>query len=366
MGTQRAFSNTEDTEFERWGPPLVDADWHALCQAIYTGIEGKEWEELYCHYRDMSKATGAKKPNESEQAKALWAMKADWDRGEESYDPARKEHILGKKKKRLDLWEEHLKDPIAALAKALECLENLFQCWLLVRSLVASRGDCNGLQYCGREDFAKYVRRALLGRRLALLGPMGGGALAHIIQFLERPEVVRAARRALLLHREGAGGSHEGSAVQALRLCGNAQGVCADWLTPFGSRREAGSSGSQSPDLGDMWRYGCPKSLDWGSDGESWSASEGLSSSDSREHNVESLALNVIGQSWLGEKVSLFLEAWELARVALSCHIALDMCQCLRPCSWVAAMEACHSKESPSPWTGCDSKGEVREIEVTS
>ena len=29
-----------------------------------------------------------------------------------------------------------------------------------------------------------------------------------------------------------------------------------------------------------------------------------------------------------GEKISLFLEDWELARVALSCHIALDMlCQ---------------------------------------
>ena len=41
------------------------------------------------------------------------------------------------------------------------------------------------------------------------------------------------------------------------------------------------------------------------------------------EHNVESLALNVIGQSWSGEKVSFFLEDWKLARVALSCHIAL-------------------------------------------
>ena len=26
---------------------------------------------------------------------------------------------------------------------------------------------------------------------------------------------------------------------------------------------EAGSSGSQSPDLGDMWRHGCPKSPEW-------------------------------------------------------------------------------------------------------
>ena len=30
--------------------------------------------------------------------------------------------ILGRTKTGLDLWEEHLKDPIVALAKALECL----------------------------------------------------------------------------------------------------------------------------------------------------------------------------------------------------------------------------------------------------
>ena len=51
--TQRAFTNTEHIEFERWGPPLVDADWHAFCQAIYNKIEGKEWEELYCHCRKI-------------------------------------------------------------------------------------------------------------------------------------------------------------------------------------------------------------------------------------------------------------------------------------------------------------------------
>ena len=39
--------------------------------------------------------------------------------------------------------------------------------------LVASRGGCNGLQYCGREDFAKEVGRALMGRRLVLPGPVG-------------------------------------------------------------------------------------------------------------------------------------------------------------------------------------------------
>ena len=67
---------------------------------------------------------GAKKPSESQKAKALWAMKAAKDRVEEFYDPARKENILGKNKTRLELWEEHLKDPIIALDTALKCLEN--------------------------------------------------------------------------------------------------------------------------------------------------------------------------------------------------------------------------------------------------
>ena len=89
---------------------------------------------------------------------------------------------------------------------------------------------------------------------------------------------------------------------------------------------EDGSSGSRSPDLGDVWRYGRPKSPDW--DVESWTESEGTSSSDQRGHNVENFALNVLRQDQPGEKISLFLEDWELARVALSCHIALDMlCQ---------------------------------------
>ena len=39
----------------------------------------------------------------------------------------------------------------------------------------------------GAEMFAKDVGRALLGRRLALPGPMGCCAFAHIIQLLECP-----------------------------------------------------------------------------------------------------------------------------------------------------------------------------------
>ena len=75
---------------------------------------------------------------------------------------------------------------------------------------------------------------------------------------------------------------------------------------------EDGSSGSLSLDLGDMCKYGCG----------------GESGSDFRAHNVKSLGLHVIGLNWSGEKISLFLEDWELGRVALSCHIALEtLCQ---------------------------------------
>ena len=62
--------------------------------------------------------------------------------------------------------------------------------------VVASRGGCNGLQFCGCQDFAKYVGRALLGKRLGLPGPMGRCAFAHVIQLLECPREVWATQRA--------------------------------------------------------------------------------------------------------------------------------------------------------------------------
>ena len=95
----------------------VDADWYAFCQALYKGIEGTDWEDMYDSYKVMSKALGVKKPQEAQKTKALWAMKAAKDRKEKFYDPARKQNILGRNKTRLELWEEHLTDPIVALDK---------------------------------------------------------------------------------------------------------------------------------------------------------------------------------------------------------------------------------------------------------
>ena len=54
-------------------------------------------------------------------------MKAAKGSGEEYYYPDRKDNILERNKTRLELWEEHLKDPIVALDKALKCVES--SCW---------------------------------------------------------------------------------------------------------------------------------------------------------------------------------------------------------------------------------------------
>ena len=128
MGVPKPFQmsciNVDHVAEDRWGPPLVDADWHPFCQATSEGIERSEWEELYEHFKEMSGAAGVRKPNVSQKAKALWKTKAARDRGEEFYDPERKDNSLGRNKTRLELWEEHLKDPIVALDKALKCVED--------------------------------------------------------------------------------------------------------------------------------------------------------------------------------------------------------------------------------------------------
>ena len=51
-------------------------------------------------------------------------------------------------------------------------------------------------------------------------------------------------------------------------------------------------------------------------------------SEDDQADNVSNEALNVIGLHGSGEKISRYLQDWEVAKVALSCHKAMDMlCQ---------------------------------------
>ena len=42
VGTRKSCINVDHIAKERWGPPLVDADWHAFCQELYKGIE-EDW-----------------------------------------------------------------------------------------------------------------------------------------------------------------------------------------------------------------------------------------------------------------------------------------------------------------------------------
>ena len=109
VGVLRTFIDTADVEDLRWEPPLVDADWHAFCQAIYQGIEGKEWETMYYHCKELHLAVGTKKLGDNRRAKALWAMKAAKDREDTFYDPTHQKDIQERAQTRQRLWEEHLK-----------------------------------------------------------------------------------------------------------------------------------------------------------------------------------------------------------------------------------------------------------------
>ena len=91
---------------------------------------------------------------------------------------------------------------------------------------------------------------------------------------------------------------------------------------------EAGSSGSQSRDLGDMWRYGCRKSPEWIS---SCSASGTSLGCEVYGHNNECRAIEVIGQArWCRS----FSRIGSLG-VAVSCHMTVDLlCQEMRDACW--------------------------------
>ena len=58
VGTWKSYINVDHIAKERWGPPLVDADWHAFCHALYKGIEGEDWGDLHDACTEMSRAVG--------------------------------------------------------------------------------------------------------------------------------------------------------------------------------------------------------------------------------------------------------------------------------------------------------------------
>ena len=64
------------------GLPPVDAVCHALCQAVYWGIEGLKWEAMYDHCEELHQAVRTIKPGDNQRRKLLWATNAAQDREE--------------------------------------------------------------------------------------------------------------------------------------------------------------------------------------------------------------------------------------------------------------------------------------------
>ena len=90
----------------------------------------------------MSRATGAKKPCESQKARALLGNEGRQGQGRIAFQ--RPNHSLGHT---VEVLGEYL------LGKTC-CL----------KPLVDSLMKCNGLQLCGHQDFAKDVEKCLLGK----------------------------------------------------------------------------------------------------------------------------------------------------------------------------------------------------------
>ena len=81
-----------------------------------------------------------------------------------------------------------------------------------------------------------------------------------------------------------------------------------------------------------MWRNGCPKSRERISSGPT---SEAHCAFEFCEHNVENMSTDVIGQDKSSNVGALFLEDRELRRVALSCHMTINLlCQESRGACW--------------------------------
>ena len=89
----------------------MDEDWHAICQAIFQG-------------RDQNgRPCLTNTPMKTKKAKVLRALKEARDKGIDCYDAGREKKIQTRSQVRLDFVGIHLKSPTAALAKALEGLE---------------------------------------------------------------------------------------------------------------------------------------------------------------------------------------------------------------------------------------------------
>ena len=214
------------------------------------------------------------------------------------------------------------------------------------------------------QRFCKRCETGPMARRLAFPGPMQCCGFAHNVSRLEPSREVRAAWRALFLpHQEGALCSHKGSGVLSPLFLRRRSGhvlwlVCTRWYQRV---HLAGSSGSQSPDLGDRWRHGCPKTPDWDSDGESWSESEGLSSSDFSRAQCGQPCLACHRAKLVGRKDVPLPGGLGTFEGGFECRVALDMlCQEMHEAWWLGASRTSACSERKGGKRGREGNDEER------
>ena len=81
-------------------PPLVDKDWHAICQAIFRGVEEAAKENLYHKFVEMNKDASG-----SGRAKTLAYL-----------DQTSEEKIVHRDAVRQEIVEQTLEEPGAGVA----------------------------------------------------------------------------------------------------------------------------------------------------------------------------------------------------------------------------------------------------------
>ena len=74
-GALRTFNDTTDVGDSRCRPRLVDKDWHAICQAIFQGVEGSEWKIMYCNDKELHEALKCVKSGKTRRPGALVSEK---------------------------------------------------------------------------------------------------------------------------------------------------------------------------------------------------------------------------------------------------------------------------------------------------
>ena len=97
------------------------------CMWLVTSITGEVSDvSLSSFAKKKIQATATTKPSDSQKAKAFWTMKAARDRDDELSSSKER---YSRKTSSTDLWEIHLKSPVAALTKAsADCMEAHYDC----------------------------------------------------------------------------------------------------------------------------------------------------------------------------------------------------------------------------------------------